>query len=83
MSTVPRPVNRSHTKAQSDEVEWAKDAVKHVVASCCLNISLVEAGLFPSYFSEMESDAELAQYRSFLIALHESRAAFLRLREKR
>lgn len=75
-------LNQSHTERHSAESQWAKDALLSVINICCVNISVVEAGLFPCYIHEMKSTEELFHFTNFLIALRDSREAFIKVTER-
>lgn len=75
-------LNRSHTEPPNRDLEWAKEAVKAVVDIAVLNASIVQAGLFPSYIHEMESNRELICYHEFLIAMYQSRKRYMAAKGK-
>ena len=53
-----------------------------MLATSYLNISLVEAGLFPSYIQEMDNDVELLAFKRFLRSMHIARQAFIKARDE-
>jgi hypothetical protein len=62
---------KSATTDQPDS-DWAAGAVQDLLAGLTLNQRLVDDGIWDQYIADMETDADLSAYGTFLIGLRDS-----------
>lgn len=60
------------TDQQGSDAAWAAQAVQDLFAGLKLNQRLVTDGVWDQYIADMETDADLSAYGTFLIGLRDS-----------